>query len=186
MESGAEKIETRFNSVTPLILKLRDLIFGERKPILYTRIAVYLNLIIWFIFFLWHIIGYTAISLREIIFDKKKIDVEELIFRRGEELWFKPYEFLNLLMKYHLISAICWGVVFVGIVFMWRQKRIFALFLFGGLGGYIGQLFYLMGWNYFMQDTTVFDKVLLGLIILNSLVYFVLKPRAFAGLPQEM
>lgn len=178
MESGAEQVKTRFNSITPLILKLRDIIFGVQKPDLYTRIAAYINLLIWFIFFVWHIIGYTAISLRAMIFDEKNINVEELIFKRGEELWFKPYEFLNLLMKYHLVSLICWAVVFVGIAFMWRRKRIFAFFLLGSLAVYYAQLFFWMGWNYFMQDTTVFDKALMVVITLNSLLYFFLMPTS--------
>lgn len=177
MESSGASTETRFNSITPLILKLRDLIFGTQRPDLVTRILCYLNLIIWLIFFVWHLIGFTAISLREVILVKKKIDVEALIFERGEALGFKPYEFLNLLMKYHLISSICWAVVFIGIVMMWRRKRIFALFLFGAAGVYFAQIFLLMGWNYFMQDTTWFDKIALGMLVVNSFIFLLFMPR---------
>ena len=84
---------TKFNSALPLILKLRDLIFGSKKPDIYTRVTVYCNTLIWFIFLAWHIIGFASISMREVIFTEKKIDVEALIFERGKLLGFQPYEF---------------------------------------------------------------------------------------------
>lgn len=184
MESSGEKIGTRFNSITPLILKLRDIVFGERRPDLYTRISCYLNLVIWFSFFLWHIIGYTAISLRGMIFEEKKIDVEALIFKRGETLGFRPYQFLNLLMEYHLVSSICWAAAFVSIVLMWRRKKIFIFLLLASLGAYLAQLISFMGWTYFMQDTTFFDKIMLAVIAANSLVFAIFMPHREIILPE--
>lgn len=187
MESQeTEQVQTKFNSALPLILKVRDLIFGRKRPNLYTRITAYINLLIWCVFFCWHLISYFAISLRETIYVEKKINVEELIFRRGTELGFEPYHFLNHLLKYHFISIICWGVVFLGIVLIWRRMKIFSFFLFGALAVYFLVLFFYMGKNYFIQDTTLFDKILLALIVVNSLLYvFLIPEKQIEFVPEE-
>jgi hypothetical protein len=163
---------TKFNSALPLILKLRDLIFGETKPDIYTRITVYFNAIIWFIFLAWHLIGYASISMREVIFTEKKIDVEALIFERGKLLRFEPYEFLNLLLKYHLISSICWGTIFIGLILIWRKSRIFNYFIFIPLLVYAGMILFFLRWRYLMEDTTTFDKITLLVFVLNILIYW--------------
>lgn len=172
-----EEIEqhTKFNSALPLILKLRDLIFGENKPEVYTRITVYFNALIWLIFLSWHLISYASISLREVIFTEKKIDVEALIFERGKLLGFQPYEFLNLLLKYHLISSICWGTIFIGMILIWRKNKIFNYFIFIPLIVYAGMILFFLRWRYFMEDTTTFDKITLLVFVLNILIYYIIQ-----------
>ena len=167
--------QTKFNSALPLILKLRDFIFGTIKPDIYTRFTVYFNTIIWIIFLAWHLIGFASISLREVIFTEKKIDVEALIFERGKMLGFQPYEFLNLLLNYHLISAICWGTIFIGLILIWRKIAFFTYFIFIPLIVYAGMLIFFMRWRYFMEDTTTFDKITLLIFILNVVIYAIIQ-----------
>lgn len=166
---------TKFNSALPLILKLRDFIFGTLKPDIYTRFTVYFNSVIWLIFLSWHIISYASISLRELIFTEKKIDVEALIFARGKLLGFQPYEFLNLLLNYHLVSAICWATVFIGFILIWRQKTYFTYFIFVPVIVYAGMIVFFLRWRYFMEDTTNFDKITLLIFVLNLVVYWIVQ-----------
>ena len=167
--------QTKFNSALPLILKLRDLIFGTIKPDIYTRITVYFNVLIWLVFLSWHLISFASISLREMIFIEKKIDVEALIFERGKLLGFQPYEFLNLLLKYHLVSSFCWGTIFIGLVLIWRKISFFSYFIFIPLIVYAGMLVFFMRWRYFMEDTTTFDKITLLIFVLNIVVYTIIQ-----------
>jgi len=176
-EESTVSTETRFNSPLPLIVKLRDTIFGKQRPNFYTRITAYLNLLIWITFLSWHIISYFAISFRDVIRLEKQVDVESLIYHRAEQLGFNPATFLQQLLSYHLMSAISWGVIFIGIVFLWRRMRIFALFLFGGIAAYYALLLFYMGFRYFNEDTTLFDKIVLAVLIGNSLLYFLLLRR---------
>jgi len=173
-EEYTGKTETRFNSPIPMLMKLRDTIFGKLRPDLYTRITAYISLLIWIIFLSWHIISYFAISFRDVIRTEKKVDVEALIYNRAAQLGFNPETFLQQLLNYHLISAICWGVVFIGIVFLWRKMRVFALFLLGGVAVYYGLLLFYMGFRYFNEDTTLFDKILLAVLTGIALLYFLL------------
>ncbi len=176
METNEElEQHTKFNSALPLILKLRDLIFGSKKPDIYTRVTVYCNTLIWFIFLAWHLIGFASISMREVIFTEKKIDVEALIFERGKLLGFQPYEFLNLLLKYHSISAICWGTIFIGLILIWRKNKIFNYFIFIPLLVYAGMIVFFLRWRYFMEDTTTFDKITLLVFVLNILIYWIIQ-----------
>ncbi len=176
MEKNEEiEQQTKFSSALPLILKLRDLIFGEKKPDVYTRVTVYFNTIIWLIFLAWHLISYASISLRDVIFTEKKIDVEALIFARGKLLGFQPYEFLNLLLNYHLVSAICWATVFIGFILIWRQKTYFTYFIFMPVIVYAGMIVFFLRWRYFMEDTTTFDKITLLIFVLNLIVYWMVQ-----------
>jgi hypothetical protein len=173
MEENQNSIpETQFNNSLPFLLKVRDLIFGTVKPSVYTRITVYSNTLIGCIFLVWHLISYVSISLRAVIFNEKKIDVEALIFERGKLLGFQPFEFLNLLLKYHLISSICWGTILIGLLLTWRKSRFFTYFLFLPLVTYGILLIFFMRWRYFMEDTTLFDKITLLFFSLNLVVYW--------------
>lgn len=166
---------TKFNSILPLIIQARVIIFGEKRPEIYTRFTFYFNTAIWFVFLSWHLISYLSISLRDLIFVEKKIDVEALIFARGKILGFRPYEFLNLLLSYHITSAICWGTIFIGLILMWRKKKIFNYFIFVPFLAYVLMILFFLRWRYFMEDTTFFDKISLLIFVLNILVYSIVQ-----------
>ena len=77
---------TKFQSPVPLLIRVRNFIFGKKKPDVFTRVTFYINMLIWFMFFLWNIVSYIAISSRNLILDMKGIPVEEIIEVRGVEL----------------------------------------------------------------------------------------------------
>ena len=169
-----EQEETAFSSPIPLLAKTRDFIFGSEKPEMILRIPVFLNLIIWGIFFVWHILSYYAISYRDVILEEKKINVEILILNRGTELGFDPSVFLQHLFRYHAIAILCWFCVFIGIVLMWRKHKSFVYFLFIPLVIYLGTLLTYMGTEYYLQDTTFFDKLIFFLFAINSVFFLVM------------
>ncbi|MCE3294622.1 MAG: hypothetical protein K0R65_336 [Crocinitomicaceae bacterium] len=169
--------ETAFSSPLPALNKLRSFIFGDEKPEMMLRIPIYINILIWFIFLMWHILSYYAISYRDVILEEKKVNVEILILNRGNELGFDPSVFLGHLIRFHAISILCWAVVFIGIVLMWRKKKNFLYFLFGPLVIYLGTLLFYMGMDYYLDDTTFFDKLLFFLLVLNSIFYLIIFRR---------
>jgi hypothetical protein len=171
-----EEQETAFSSPIPIINKISAFIFGGEKPEMILRISIYINLVIWFIFLVWHILSYYAISYREVILEEKKINVEILIFNRGAELGYDPSVFLDHLFRFHAIAILCWVTVFIGIVLMWRKIKNFVYFLFIPLVIYLGTLVWYMGPDYYLQDTTFFDKLIFFLFVINS-VFFLLMFR---------
>ncbi len=165
---------TKFNSPLPLLITIRNAIFGKKRPDGYTRITFYLSTLVWFTFLVWHLLSYFAFSLRDLIFEEKKIDVTTLIYCRGEALGFEARDFLSRILNLYLYSAIIWTVFFLGLVLLWRKSR-WAIYLISGcFTSYYALLILYMNLDYFNQDVTYFDKVLLSLTGINLLIYFVI------------
>lgn len=167
---------TKYQSPIPLILKLRNLIFGKTKPDVYTRVTFYLNTIIWISFMSWSIISYLAIASRNLIFNHKGIPVEKIIETRGVALGYSNNEFIARLTTFHGIAIICWAIVFIGLVMLYRKKRNFIYPVFLSTMFYIGMSIFYLGFNYFIEDTTSYDKIALLVLILSSVIqYFQIK-----------
>lgn len=165
---------TKFQSPVPFVLKLRDLIYGKRKPDFFTRLNFILNLVLWSTFMIWSIISFYAVGARDFIYRQKGIPVESIIKSRGRELGFDGDDFLDRLLTVNGIAIICWGVVFIALILMYRRnKRFFYPFIIPILF-YIGMLFAYISPSYFMQDTTTFDKIALLIMLASSTIYYFL------------
>ena len=163
-----EKIR-KFESPLPFVLILRNLIFGKKKPDMYTRIAFFIGTIISLTFLLWSIITYYALVSRDWISSQKGIPVQSIIENRGLELEFESGDFLNRLQVASAISIILWIVFFAGLVLLYRKKKLFIYFTIVPLALYLGMSIFYLSFNYFAQDTTMFDKIallVLGLILI--------------------
>ena len=172
---------SKFNSPIPLLRRLSVLIFGETKPDNYTQLTFYINLFFWATFLIWSIASYMTLSFRGLILETKKIDVEQVINERGNVLGFLPHELMDSLLTVHAIGIICWLVVFIGIVLIWRKNTYFIYFVLGGLIFYTGMLIFYLSFSYFSQDTTLFDKIGLLAMFLSSVIYYFLLRKEHAG-----
>ena len=155
-----ENQETKFKSPIPIIRRLQGFIFGEDRPDNFTQFTFYLNLFFWFIFLLWSVISVLTLSFRHVVEKHKKISIEEIIFNRGKELAFEPSDFLNHLMTTYTVSVILWLAVFVGLALLWRKNKFFIYFLGGGVILYVSMLIFYMSYKFFVDDTTIFYKIL--------------------------
>lgn len=168
-------ISSKFHSPIPFIIKLRNLIFGSIRPSIYTQLTFYIQLICLLIFSTWSVISYFVITFRELFLQQKGVDVAAIIEVRGQELGFSAGEFSQRLETFHGVSIICWGFVFISLIMLWRKKNFYGYFFFGGTLFYIGMMVFYVGFDYFMNDTTRFDKILLLFMLLNSIIYIVFK-----------
>jgi hypothetical protein len=160
---------TKFNSPIPTLIRLRNFVFGKRKPDVYTRITFYLNSVLALSFLIWNLIGYFAIASREQIAEIKHVPVEEIIQSRGIDLGFNGEDFVARLMTLYGISVICWVVVIAGLILLYRKRRQFLYFILGGVIFYLGMQLFYMSFQYFKEDVTSYDKISL-LIIIASVV----------------
>lgn len=163
--------KTPFQSPVPFIIKLRNLIFGKKRPDAFTQVTFYLNLIIWASFFIWNILSYFAISSREFIWQKKGIPVEAIIEKRGSELNFSYGEFLDRLETFHSISVILWAISAIGLILLYRKNKRFIYFAFTPVILFVMMNIFYLSWRYFMEDTTAFDKIALIVFFLSLTVY---------------
>ncbi len=175
-ENSSEETEktTKFQSPKPMLVRLRNLIFGRKKPDIYTRITFYMNMVLWLSFMLWNIIGYFAISLRNLISEMKGIKVEKIIVERGIELGFEPADFITRLTVVHGVGILCWGAIFFGLVLLYRKRKQFIFFIVGGVLFYIGLNIFYLSYQFFKEDTTGFDKVSLLIIVFSTIIHSVL------------
>src|SRR3989338_1967035 len=132
-----EEFEAHLNSPLPLLIRIRNFIFGKETPDNYTKFSFFLALVIWSIFLIWSVLGSIAIRMREMIVDQKEIDVTEMIEARGIELGFEPNAFIDRLEAFHALSICFWLVVFIGLVLLWRKNERFVYFFFTGCGFFL-------------------------------------------------
>lgn len=165
-----EKIR-KFESPIPFVIILRNLIFGKKKPDIYTRITFVINTIICATFLVWSGITYFAITSRDWIWNNKGIPVKAIIERRGSELNFDSGDFLNRLQVANGIAIICWIVFFVGLVLLYRKKKQFLYLTLVPLAVYLAVNVFYLSFSYFMQDTTIFDKVALLVVALSLILH---------------
>ncbi|MDG1148397.1 MAG: hypothetical protein P8N52_08850 [Crocinitomicaceae bacterium] len=172
----------KFQSPAPLLIKFRNVIFGKESPDIYTKITFTCNLFIWATFMLWNSVSYFTITMRSIILEQKGIPVAQIIQKRGLELGFETNTFLPRLLTFHAVAIICWGVVFFGLILLYRKKKQFSYFVLGGVGFYLGMSVFYLNLNYFLSDTTTFDKIaLLVLIASITLHAFLMKNERSGG-----
>jgi len=181
-EESKEEIKiTKFQSPVPILKQVSNLIFGKRIPDIYTRITFYMNSVIWSTFIIWDIISYFTIQSRHLIWQQKGIPIEQIIQKRGSELGFSEDEFISRLLTFHAISIICWVVVFIGLILLYRKSRRFIYFVLGGIIFYIGMSIFYISYTYFAEDTTAYDKIALLIVVVSSLLHAYLMNNERAG-----
>jgi len=151
----------KLESPIPFVVIIRNWIFGKRKPDIYTRFTFVTNVVIWLLFLIWSGFSYFAVNSREWILQQKGIGVKTIIEGRGKELGFEQGVFLERMETASLIAIICWLAFFVGLILLYRKKRIFVYFSLIPLLVYIGLNSLYLGFDYFIEDITLFDKILL-------------------------
>lgn len=170
--SKLDRVEPK--DALPIILKLRNFIFGKKKPDSFTRIVFYINIVGWFIFMLWSTISYFAIALKDLIKENKGISIAAIIRRRGEELGFDGETFLVNFKQFQFIDIFIWSAIFVSLIFLYRKKRIFAVIYFGAIGLHFLLMIFMLSVTYFMEDVSFFDKIANAIMILVSFIYMIL------------
>jgi hypothetical protein len=177
-----EKLDKHLNSPLSLLGQFKKWVLGEEKPDSFTFWSVTLNTIISVIFLLWSIMSLFVIKSRDLMFEQKKINVSEIIEKRGLELGFQTDEFANALENFHLLAFICWFVVVIGIVLQYRRNMNFIYFIGAGLFVYLIGMWIILGFSYWKSDTTGFDKSMFFLIILSTgFLYYYLKQELNGG-----
>jgi hypothetical protein len=165
---------TKFQSPVPIVLKIRDLIYGKEKPDFFTRMNFLLNLILWAAFMIWSLISFYTVGARDFIYRQKGIPVESIIKSRGRELGFEGDDFLQRLLTVNGISIICWTVVFIALILMYRRSKRFFFPFIVPIVFYIGMLFFYISPSYFFEDTTTFDKIALLIMLTSASIYYYL------------
>ncbi|MDX1652731.1 MAG: hypothetical protein R3277_09575 [Brumimicrobium sp.] len=161
----------------PLVVKLSRIIFGSKKPDSFTRIVFSVVLFSWFLLMMWNMISYFVLLSSEIIKKNKVFSINEIIRRNGRDLGFNGQDFLEAITQFYFINLFVWGVIFIGVILLYRKKTLYPFFLLGGLAVHFILMFFMLGFQYFIEDVSTFDKILYAVIVGFVLIHSFLLNR---------
>ena len=156
----------------PLFIRIRNFILGKQKPDGFTRICFLITLFAWLLLSVWNAISYFVLLSADMIYENKGFSVKEIIRIHGRKMGFNGQEFLDALTQFYFYNLFIWGIIFIGLVFMYRKLKSYPLFIFGGFIIHFAYMFFVLGLQYFIEDVSFFDKicyiVFIGLVVVHS------------------
>jgi hypothetical protein len=164
--------ENFFQNPKNLFNNFRKIILGPENPKTYVKWCYFINSIISILFLGWHLLGFLSVIFRNIIFEKKKIAVDEVISEYAKETGFTVNEFILSIEIHHVLSSIIWIFLLVVMVLFWRRRKwVFFYVLFAFLVYFLQGIF-ILGWRFITQELTLFDwftlVIFIGIITIDS------------------
>jgi hypothetical protein len=158
----------------PHLKRAKNFVLGTEIPGLYTQIVFFAGICITSIFGIWNTISLSILKIPAYLKQHKQVDVEAIVALRGRELGFDGTTFYNYLEIFHLSSIVIWLCILISFIFVWRKKRWAVVVIILGIIIYAALMLFLLGATYFVDDTTLFDKIsLLILFVLVVIQHFV-------------
>src|SRR5690554_8069014 len=158
----------------PLLVRIRTLILGKQKPDGFTRLMFSISLFSWFLLTMWNGISYFVLLTSEIIEENKGFSVNDVIIKNGQNLGFNGEEFLESITTFYFNSLFVWLFIFIGLALMYRKKRLYTFIVLGGLGVHFIYMFIVLGFQYFIEDVSFFDKILYAILIVSTMIHSLL------------
>jgi hypothetical protein len=173
----------------PLLIRIRRFILGKNKPDGFTRLVYTINFVCWFLLMSWNLISYLVVQMSDLIKENKGFSVNAILRRKGRELGFDGEQFLQAITDYYFLSIFVWLAIFIGLALMYRKSRFYASFYFGGFIVHFTSMLLMIGFQYFLEDVSLFDKILYGIMLVTGLMHYTLmmkeKSQRFETLPQD-
>lgn len=161
----------------PLLVRLKTLILGKNKPDGFTRLMFTFSLFSWLLLTIWNAVSYFVLLTSDIIEENKGFSVKDVIIKNGQNLGFNGEEFLSSITTFYFNSLFVWLFIFFGLVLMYRKKRIYTLVVLGGLAFHFIYMFFVLGFQYFIEDVSFFDKILYGILIVVAMIHSLLMSK---------
>lgn len=155
----------------PLLIRLRNFVLGRKKPDGFTRLSFLIVSFIWLLLAAWNAISYFVLLSADVIYENKGFSVKEIIRIHGRKMGFNGQEFLESLTDFYFYNLFIWGVIFIGLVFMYRKLKMYPLFVFGGLIVHFSYMIFVLGLQYFLEDVSFFDKICYAAFIVVIVIH---------------
>lgn len=173
-ETNIEKKTEEAQLFRPHLLRAKKVILGEESPRLYPQIVFFIGLFVSFAFGIWNVVSYFILKSPGYLKQHKQVDVNAIIELRGRELGFENDAFFKYLETFHFSGIILWLIILIGFILLWRQIKWSVYVIVAAIIIYLGIMVFMLGPTYFVEDTTLFDKLsLLVLFILLLIQHFV-------------
>ncbi|PWH86780.1 hypothetical protein [Brumimicrobium oceani] len=163
--------ELKPEDAIPLFVRLKNIILGKQKPDGFTQITFSISLLSWLLLVVWNAVSYFVLLTSDIIKENKGFSVDEVIIKNGQNLGFNGEEFLISITTFYFNNLFIWLFVFFGLALMYRKKRIYTFFILGGLAAHFTYMFIVLGFQYFVEDISFFDKILYAVLIVITIIH---------------
>ena len=180
-QSIRKNLEQHLDNPVSLLTQLKNRIFGKENPDTYTQVSFFIGLAIVITFLIWSILGYVVIDGREWIQAEKGLNVQNLIEKRGVELGFEANQFLHKLEMFYAFSIFIWLVILIGLILQWRKIFAFIYVITIAASLYLLYMWFGLGFEYWLDDTTLFDKISFFLLIGHSFLYAFFLKKELSG-----
>lgn len=171
MKFSENPLEENFlQSPLSVFYRLRKWIYGDLIPSTYVRWFYFINTIIGFIFFGWHLLGFFSVYVRNVVFSKKQIEVDEIIKINSQKMGYTMEELIWSLECHHITSVAIWVTVLWVLILFWKRRTnaiIYILFLFLI---YFLQGIYFFGWRFITVELTQFDWYAMSLFVVLLII----------------
>ena len=159
-------LDTAINKTIPQ--KIKRFILGKERPNFMTRISVITGFFIWLYLFSWHLLTFLALILMSGIKPAWRNTVAESFSTVGKSQYNFTVNTLDLLFYHSLAQITIYTLILIGLLLIWRKKKIGFLIYTGGSIGTLLTTFFVMGASYLFAETTAVDFFLIGI----TTVYF--------------
>ncbi|UKN02086.1 hypothetical protein K6119_00970 [Paracrocinitomix mangrovi] len=143
-----------------VLQRTRRLILGREKPNLATRISVGIGFLIWVYHVSWQLLTLMAITLMG------SLKQEELIRGAFQRVGSKLYYYENTIDRLTIntiVSLIAYGVSLLGLILIYRKKKIgFLVYILGNVSVILSTLI-IMKLKYFQTEWNYTDLIMLGI-----------------------
>lgn len=163
-----------------LVQKIKILVLGKEKPNLFTRFSVIIGFFIWLYFTVWQLLIFLSIVWVDKLENAKTIKKTFAII--GGKYGFNikyGLDTMHILFYHSLAIFVLCFFSLVGLIFIYRQKRIGHIIFV--LSNVINILFTIvfLGGTYYTEQISSFDKILFYLFTLYfAVVLFVFKTKS--------
>lgn len=164
----------------PLLLKIRRITLGKKRPDGFTRLIFSINLLGVIILSSWNALSYLAVVFSNIIKANKGFSVNAIIRRNGRNLGFEGQDFLEAITAFYFINLFIWMAVLFGLILMYRKVKSYIFFYLGALTVHFALMLFMLGLQYFIEDITWFDKIIYATLIVSSMIHSALLKRETA------
>jgi hypothetical protein len=155
----------------PLLVRIRKLILGKQKPDGFTRLMFSFSIFSWLMLTLWNAVSYFVLLTSDLIKENKGFSVDDVIIKNGQNLGFNGKEFLTSITTFYFNSLFVWLFIFIGLTLMYRKKTVYTFIVLGGLAFHFIYMFIVLGFQYFIEDVSFFDKILYAVLIVVTLIH---------------
>jgi len=147
--------------------KIKHLILGKERPNLLTRVSVGVVFIMWVYLFSWYLMTFLSLMMMNGLKPGWRNDVIPAFHRVGSKLYGYA-DTVNMLTVHSLIQFAVFFIMLLGLILVWRKKRIGFIFYIAGAVGSLVATFIILGYDYLIAETTVVHWTLL----IGSALYF--------------